>query len=139
MFLFLFQLKKMTKEENAIKRHLLTRTNQCNSIKQQLITKQTSLSQLQQTFVGLLEQIDQKWVSKDVKLNMILHLQTRARWYKAIKDKKYRSAHRDEAQSAAELSHVQAQNDELRNVLKLLMDEFPRLKRNISKARNMIV
>ena len=129
----------MAKEENVIKRHLNTRKEQCDSIKQQYGIKQTLLNQLQHSYAELLEQIDQKWVSKDVKLNMILHLQTRARWYKAIKDKKYRPSHRDEAASAAELSHVQAQNDELRNILKILMDEFPRLKRNISKARNMIV
>ena len=129
----------MAKEENAIKRHLVARSEHCNSIKEQFGIKQTLLTQLQRNYVDLLEQIDQKWVSKDVKLNMILHLQTRARWYKSIKDKKYRPSHRDEAQSAAELSHVQAQNDELRNILKLLMEEFPRLKRNISKARNMIV
>ena len=133
------QLKKMVKEETAIKRHLSTRRDHCNSIKQQYGIKQTLLNQLQQSYGDLLDQIDQKWVSKDVKLNMILHLQTRARWYKAIKDKKYRPSHRDEAASAAELSHVQAQNDELRNILKILMEEFPRLKRNISKARNMIV
>ena len=129
----------MAKEENAIKRHLNARKEQCDSIKQQYGIKQTLLNQLQHSYAELLDQIDQKWVSKDVKLNMILHLQTRARWYKAIKDKKYRPSHRDEAASAAELSHVQAQNDELRNILKILMDEFPRLKRNISKARNMIV
>ena len=129
----------MAKEETAIKRHLNARKDQCDSIKQQYGIKQALLNQLQQSYVELLDQIDQKWVSKDVKLNMILHLQTRARWYKAIKDKKYRPSHRDEAASAAELSHVQAQNDELRNILKILMDEFPRLKRNISKARNMIV
>ena len=129
----------MAKEETAIKRHLNARKDQCDSIKQQYGIKQALLNQLQHSYAELLDQIDQKWVSKDVKLNMILHLQTRARWYKAIKDKKYRPSHRDEAASAAELSHVQAQNDELRNILKLLMDEFPRLKRNISKARNMIV
>ena len=129
----------MAKEETAIKRHLNARKDQCDSIKQQYGIKQTLLNQLQHSYAELLDQIDQKWVSKDVKLNMILHLQTRARWYKAIKDKKYRPSHRDEAASAAELSHVQAQNDELRNILKILMDEFPRLKRNISKARNMIV
>ena len=129
----------MAKEETAIKRHLNARKDQCDSIKQQYGIKQALLNQLQHSYAELLDQIDQKWVSKDVKLNMILHLQTRARWYKAIKDKKYRPSHRDEAASAAELSHVQAQNDELRNILKILMDEFPRLKRNISKARNMIV
>ena len=129
----------MVKEETAIKRHLNARKDQCDSIKQQYGIKQALLNQLQHSYAELLDQIDQKWVSKDVKLNMILHLQTRARWYKAIKDKKYRPSHRDEAASAAELSHVQAQNDELRNILKILMDEFPRLKRNISKARNMIV
>ena len=129
----------MVKEETAIRRHLNARKDQCDSIKQQYGIKQALLNQLQHSYAELLDQIDQKWVSKDVKLNMILHLQTRARWYKAIKDKKYRPSHRDEAASAAELSHVQAQNDELRNILKILMDEFPRLKRNISKARNMIV
>ena len=129
----------MVKEETAIKRHLNARKDQCDSVKQQYGIKQALLNQLQHSYAELLDQIDQKWVSKDVKLNMILHLQTRARWYKAIKDKKYRPSHRDEAASAAELSHVQAQNDELRNILKILMDEFPRLKRNISKARNMIV
>ena len=120
-------------------RHLTTRKEHLESIKHQFGTKQILLTELQQNFYDLIEKIDQKWIAKDVKLNMILHLQTRARWYKAIKEKKYRPSHRDEAQSAAELSHVQAQNDELRNILKILMDEFPRLKRNISKAKNMVV
>ena len=77
----------MIKDENAIKRHLVARGEHCNAIKAQFGTKQTLLAQLQRNYVDLLEQIDQKWVSKDIKLNMILHLQTRARWYKAIKDK----------------------------------------------------
>ena len=129
----------MSREENTLRRHLTIRSEQCDLVKQQFGTKQALLIQLQQNFSDILEKIEQKWGAKDVKLNMILHLQARARWYKAINDKKYRPSHRDEAQSATELSHVQAQNDELRNILKLLMEEFPRLKRNISKARNMIV
>ena len=97
------------------------------------------LIQLQNLLVDAVAKIDEKRSSKDVKLNMVLHLQTRARWYRAIKEKKYRPAHRDEAQTATELSHTQAQNDELKNILKILMDEFPHLKRNITKAINMIV
>ena len=41
----------MAKEENAIKRHLNTRKEQCDSIKQQYGIKQTLLNQLGKNFV----------------------------------------------------------------------------------------
>ena len=132
-------MRKLTKEETAIKRQLAVSQGRCESVRTQFGTKQALLIQLQQNIFDVGEKIDLKWSQKDVKLNTILHLQTRARWYKAIKDKKYRPAHRDEGQSATELSHTQAQNEEMRNVLNILMDEFPHLKRNICRARNLIV
>ena len=52
----------MAKEENAIKRHLVSRSEHCNSIKEEFGIKQTLLTQLQRNYVDLLEQIEQFWL-----------------------------------------------------------------------------
>ena len=83
-------------------------------------------------------EIEAKRTGKDIKLNLILHLQTRAKWYRAIKSKRYRPANRDESHASAELTHVTAQNQELKAVIQILMREFPQLTKNITKALNML-
>ena len=88
--------------------------------------------------LGKMEIADQKRSLKDIKPNLILNLQTRARWYRAIKAKRYKPTNRDESHGSAELTHVIAQNQELKNVVQALMQEFPQLTKNITKALNML-
>ena len=80
-------------------------------------------------------QIERQLNAKERTLNLILELQTRAKWYRAVNDKKYRLTLKDSEENAhTEIVMLQAQNKNLKEILKLLQDEFPALRRNIKKA-----
>ena len=80
-------------------------------------------------------QIDGQLNAKERTLNLILELQTRAKWYRSVNDKKYRLTLKDTEDSAnTEIIMLQTQNKNLKEILRILQDEFPALKRNIRKA-----
>jgi len=81
------------------------------------------------------QQIERQLNAKERTLNLILELQTRAKWYRAVNDKKYRLTLKDTEENAhTEIVMLQAQNKNLKEILRLLQDEFPALRRNIKKA-----
>jgi hypothetical protein len=80
-------------------------------------------------------QIEHQLNAKERTLNLILELQTRAKWYRSINDKKYRLSLKDNEDSAnSEIAMLQTQNKSLTEILRILQNEFPALRRNIKKA-----
>jgi hypothetical protein len=80
-------------------------------------------------------QIEHQLNAKERTLNLILELQTRAKWYRSINDKKYRLSLKDNEDSAnSEIAMLQTQNKSLIEILRILQNEFPALRRNIKKA-----
>lgn len=73
--------------------------------------------------------------AKERTLNLILELQTRAKWYRSINEKKYRLTLKDSEETAkTEIIMLQTQNKNMKEILRILQDEFPALRRNIRKA-----
>lgn len=73
------------------------------------------------------------------KLALLAQLQTRAKWYQAIKDKSYRLAIKDEDKGGKELNKIREQNKDLIQAIDQLKDEFPAMNDNLSSIRETIV
>ena len=134
-----FKLKRMGKEENSLQNKVNKANNECQVTQVEFENRQMDFEQLRTEILHKVQEEEEKRNLKDTKLNMILHLQTRARWYRAIKVKRYRASNRDESQGATELTHVLAQNQELKAIINQLTMQFPHLRKNITKAINMLV
>jgi hypothetical protein len=64
-------------------------------------------------------QIEHHLNAKEKTLNLILELQNRAKWYRAINDKKYRLALKDTEETAkTEIIILQTQNKNLKEMLR---------------------
>ena len=133
-----FKLKRMTKEETNIQKKLTLAKEDNDLLKQENEKKQMAFEQMRSLIIQKMQEADLKRNHKDLKLNQILRLQTRAKWYRAIKVKRYRPTNRDEAQSATELTSVLAQNEDLKGAVAMLIQSCPDLRKNITKAMNMI-
>ena len=84
-------------------------------------------------------EIDELHQQKDSKLSSTVQLQTRAKWYRAIKDKKYRLVARDEDKVKNELFTIKSQNEDLRETVEKLEAEFPYLSSGLKKITNIIL
>ena len=57
----------------------------------------------------------------------------RAKWYKAVHEKKYKPAAKDESERST-LEVLRGQNQELKAVLIRMQEEFPYLRHNLKKV-----
>ena len=104
-----FKVKRMAREETALTKRVEAASGECSQARGDFEAKRSTFEALRTEILGKMQLADQRRSLKDVKLNLILHLQNRARWYRAIKSKRYRPTNRDEGHGSAELTHVMSQ------------------------------
>ena len=104
-----FKLKRMTREETSLTKRVESANGECSQARGDFEAKRSIFEALRTEILGKMQLADQRRSLKDAKLNVILHLQNRARWYRAIKAKRYRPTNRDEGHGTAELTHVLSQ------------------------------
>ena len=75
---------------------------------------------------------------KTLNLNRLLRLQTRAKWYRMIKEKRYRLASRDgegggtgDSNVAEGLAELSDKNTQLAEEIRKLETEFPRMRQSL--------
>ena len=61
----------------------------------------------------------------------------RAKWYKAVHEKKYRTAAKDESETNT-LEALRSQNQELKAALTRMEEEFPYLRHNLKKINALL-
>ena len=63
---------------------------------------------------------------------------SRAKWYKAVHEKKYKQASKDEGGERSTLEVLRGQNQELKAVLTKMEEEFPYLRHNLKKVKALL-
>ena len=128
------KLKKFAREEKEVTALIGECEASENHVQNQLNLKQKIFRELQQKSIDLGLQMEKFLYRKEIKMIQILTLQTRAKWYKAIKNKKYKMSVENDDAALNETAQIREQNHELKRLLGGLLEEFPFYKRNIQKA-----
>ena len=97
-------------------------------------SKQEILKKLHDKSHELNEQIEKFLNKKESKMVEILELQTRAKWYRSIKAKKYKLSKDSDDAALNEIAQMRDQNGQLRSLLMQWQEEFPFYRRNLQKA-----
>ena len=63
---------------------------------------------------------------------------SRAKWYKAVHEKKYKQTSKDEGGERSTLEVLRGQNQELKAVLSKMEEEFPYLRHNLKKVKALL-
>lgn len=92
-------------------------------------------SELQVTEEKILEAQDER----EARLAAVLQMQTKAKWFVAIKQRQFKIQKRDEENAAAELSQLQETNGKVRSLLVELGARFPDLSTTLRRHTNMII
>lgn len=104
----------------------------------QLEEKQRLLEDLQQKTQDLNNLILKYVHGKERKMVEILTLQTRAKWYRAVKAKKYKMSVENDDMALNEIVALRDQNSEIKKIIDMLNQDYPFYKRNLQKAVVML-
>ena len=100
----------------------------------QLAERQQILETLHHKTEELNHLIEKYLYKKEAKMVEILNLQTRAKWYRAIKAKKYKMSVESDDAALNEIVQLRDQNGDIKKLLGGLLQEYPFYKRNLQKA-----
>ncbi len=107
-------------------------------LESKLEAKQSELRKSGDSVQALSKKIDSWMTRKDMKMTELLLLQTRAKWYDAIKMKKYRTAGQED-RALNEIAQLREQNEEIKKIINGLKDEFPYYYKALNKASTQII
>ena len=84
------KLRKLAREEKELASEIAQSESKENELENELDRKQELLRQLHDKSEELNAKLDSFLTKREHKMNELLSLQTRAKWYRSIKVKKYR-------------------------------------------------
>ena len=132
------KLKKLTREEKELTVLISQSEDREHQLEGQLEDKQSMLQTLQQKTEELNNLILKYIHAKEGKMVEILTLQTRAKWYRSVKAKKYKMSVENDDMALQEIVVLRDQNLEIKKILNLLNQDYPFYKRNLQKAVIML-
>ena len=132
------RLKKLAREEKELTVMISQSEDRESHLVSQLEEKQRLLEDLQQKSQDLNNLILKYIHGKERKMVEILTLQTRAKWYRAVKTKKYKMSVENDDMALNEIVALRDQNSEIRKIIDMLNQDYPFYKRNLQKAVVML-
>ena len=133
------KLKKLQKQEQMFKGQLDQAKEKDNISKKELVKGQAFLKKIKESIVEMEMRERELVEEKNKNLALTVQLQTRGKWYKSIKDKRYRLAIRDEDNGESELIQLQKQNESIKGAISELEQEFPNLQECLRKIETAFV
>ena len=128
------KLKKLAREEKELTVLISEQEIKETHVRNQLGGKQIMLQNLHSKSKELNAQIEKYLYRKEAKMVEILGLQTRAKWYRAIKAKKYKMSVENDDAALNEIVQLREQNGDIKKLLERLLQDYPFYKRNLQKA-----
>ena len=128
------KLKKLAREEKELTVLIASTELTENHVQNELGAKQKLLQNLHGKSKELNIQIEKYLYRKESKMVEILGLQTRAKWYRSIKTKKYKMSVENDDAALNEIVQLREQNSDIKKLLNGLLHEYPFYKRNLQRA-----
>lgn len=133
------KLKKVHKEEHALKQLCTSKQNRHENLEKELDRRRALLKSIRETSEEISREIEAHHDLKDTKLAQILQFQTRSKWYRSVKERKYKMHSKSDEKFQDELEQLQEQNESLKKSVEELEQEFPYLKTNLKRLRLMML
>ena len=128
------KLKKLAREEKEIASEIAQSEAKENELENELDRKQDLLRQLHDKSEELNAKLDSFLTKREHKMSELLSLQTRAKWYRSVKVKKYRMSVENDDAALNEIIQLREQNTEIKKIMVKLQDDYPHYRRNILKS-----
>lgn len=128
------KLKKLNREEKELTAVIQETEARETVLDTNLDAKQEVLKKLHDKSQELHLAIEKYTAKKESKMVQILTLQTRAKWYRAIKAKKYRMSVESENAALSEIAQLREQNEDIKKLLFYLQEEYPYYKKALHRA-----
>ena len=128
------KLKKLAREEKDLASEIAQNEAKENELETELDRKQDLIRQLHQKSEELNAKLDSFLTKREIKMNELLALQTRAKWYRSIKVKKYKMSVENDDVALNEIIQLREQNSDIKKLMVKLQEEYPYYKRSIQKS-----
>ena len=128
------KLKKLAREEKDLAAEIAQNEAKENELEIELDRKQDLIRQLHHKSEELNAKLDSFLTKREIKMNELLALQTRAKWYRSIKVKKYKMSVENDDVALNEIIQLREQNADIKKLMAKLQEEYPYYKRSIQKS-----
>ncbi len=131
------KIKKLSRTEAYLKEQIKQRSEKLKSLQRDLDKNQAFLVKIKSSIEALESETETRLNERDLNSAHLVQLQTRAKWYRLIKEKRYRLVIRDEGGGSgmSDLGVLMQQNIELKEALEELENEHVHLKPSIRKIK----
>ncbi len=131
------KVRRLGKEELVLKDQLKARKERLSHLQRELAKNEAFLDKIKSSIKTLEEQTEEKMTEKELNLCRLLRMQTRMRWYRLVKDKRYRikSAQPDDkaAQLLMDPLALSEQNQTLCEAINAVSEDFPHYKTSLRR------
>ena len=126
------RLKRLSREESSLREQLNSRKDKLARLRKEIEKNEAFLDKIKDSLRTLEASTEGKLLEKEANLCRLLRMQTRMRWYKLIREKRYkvRPINQDEVLASDPIA-LADQNQALAEGISALADNFPQLKMNL--------